>query len=94
MGGRRMTRAEAAAYAAQWGATDSPGACAAYNLGAAGFSSRDAAELRAYALGDCLAIAERGACCGIAGACASDIAELKRLADHCAEIIALGVPPT
>lgn len=83
--GRYMSYQEAAEYAAQWGATDSPGAIAAYNLSTPGALDREgAAALREYVQGECRDIAERGSCCGLPGRCESDLAELERLAVYLA----------
>lgn len=75
-----MSYEEAADYAAQWGETASAGGRAAYNLGApCRLNREEAAELRTYALADCKPIAERGDCCGTAGACQADLADIARL---------------
>ncbi len=75
-----MTAEEARGYAPQWGETCSSGGIAAYNIGTCG---EDLAELRAYALGDCMATAKAGLCCGLAEPCADDMRQLERLAAYC-----------
>lgn len=74
----RMTAEEAAAYGPQWGSyvtSGDPGAALYGNL-----EDPETARLAlAFVDSDCIPTAQAGECCGTAGPCQADLAELGRL---------------